>query len=100
MTTEEKFEKRVCENLQLAQQRGLFRTAGALVQIRRYGAAAWARGCFSRCRCCDGFEELAQAGELRLSVEALAAGQEFGGLFSDEEVNFCLQALLSAGYYG
>ena len=35
-----------------------------------------------------------------LSPEALVVSKEFGPLFSDEEADFCLQALLQAGFYG
>ena len=51
-------------------------------------------------RLSDNFDALADAGRLDLSAEALVVSREFGPLFSDEEADFCLQALLQAGFYG
>ena len=46
----------------------------------------------------DGFWQLADKGLLKLSLEALATGKQFTGLFSDEEANNALTRLLDAGY--
>ena len=46
----------------------------------------------------DGFNLLAQKGQLGLSLEALAIKKEYTALFSDEEVNTALERLLFAGY--
>ena len=66
----------------------------------RSGAAEALSGLFSRGRLSDCFDALADAGHLELSPEALVVSKEFGPLFSDEEADFCLQALLQAGFYG
>ena len=47
----------------------------------------------------DGFNLLAQKGQLKLSLEALAVDKRFTGLFTDEEANEALDRLLEAGYY-
>ena len=49
-------------------------------------------------RLSDGFQELADKGQLKLSLEALAVDQRFTPLFTDEEANEALSRLLEAGY--
>lgn len=45
------------------------------------------------------FQPLQKMKRLDLSVEALVIQGKFGGLFSDEEVNACLQVLLEGGMF-
>lgn len=45
------------------------------------------------------FALLKGAGRLDLSPEALVVQGRFGALFTDEEVDACLQILLDAGMY-
>lgn len=49
-------------------------------------------------RLSDGFNELAEKGQLKLSLEALVIDRRFTGLFTDEEANEALTRLLEAGY--
>lgn len=49
-------------------------------------------------RVSDGFDQLADKGQLKLSLEALAVDKRFTALFSDDEANEALTRLLSAGY--
>ena len=49
-------------------------------------------------RLSDGFNELAQKGQLKLSLEALVIDKRFTSLFTDEEANEALSRLLEAGY--
>ena len=46
----------------------------------------------------DGFDQLANKGLLKLSLEALVVDKRFTALFSDDEANEALTRLLSAGY--
>ena len=46
----------------------------------------------------DGFFELADKGQLKLTLEALAVDKRFTALFSDDEANNALTRLLGAGY--
>ena len=46
----------------------------------------------------DGFFQLADLGQLGLSLEALAVSKPYTVLFSDEEANNALTRLLDAGY--
>ena len=57
-----------------------------------------AHRCLSGHRESDGFGQLAQLGQLKLSLEALAVDKRFTTLFSDEEANTALSRLLGAGY--
>ena len=58
-----------------------------------------AHRCLSGSRESDGFNLLAQKGRLDLSLEALAVKKQFTALFTDEEVNWCLDVLMEAGYF-
>ena len=57
-----------------------------------------AHRCLSGHRESDGFNLLAQKGQLALSLEALAVKKQYTALFSDDEVNNALDRLLSGGY--
>ena len=57
-----------------------------------------AKRCLSGSRLSDGFGELADKGQLKLSLEAHAVDKRFTGLFTDEEANEALNRLLDAGY--
>lgn len=57
-----------------------------------------AHRCLSGHRESDGFFLLADLGQLKLSLEALAVDKRFTGLFTDEEANNALTRLLEAGY--
>ena len=50
-------------------------------------------------RVSDGFDQLADKKQLKLSLEALVVDKRFTALFTDEEANEALSRLLSAGYY-
>ena len=49
-------------------------------------------------RLSDGFNELKDKGQLKLSLEALVIDKRFTALFTDEEANEALMRLLDAGY--
>ena len=67
--------------------------------VERFGGASCARELLRKGRQSDGFEALAAAGRLDLSLEALVTAERFGALFTDDEVNACFSALCAAGYY-
>lgn len=98
-TMEQQFSERVLAQMQTAEREKYCRTGRLLAQIEKFGALGYTKAQFRRGRVCDGFDELAEAGQLALSIEALAVSKQFGELFTDEEADFCLQALLEAGYY-
>ena len=57
-----------------------------------------AKRILSGTRLSDGFNELAEKGQLKLSLEALVIDKRFTGLFTDEAANEALTRLLEAGY--
>ena len=57
-----------------------------------------AKRLLSGSRLSDGFGELANKGQLKLSLEALAVDKRFTALFTDEEANEALSRLLEVGY--
>ena len=57
-----------------------------------------AKRILSSSRLSDGFNELKDKGQLKLSLEALAIDKRFTALFTDEEANEALMRLLDAGY--
>ena len=65
----------------------------------RFGGASCARALLRKGRQSEGFDALATAGRLDLSLEALVTAGKFGELFTDDEVNGCFAALCAAGYY-
>ena len=97
MTLEEKLVQRLRQQAQSAAALGIPEPKRLFQAAERFGAAEALSGLFSRGRLSDSFDALADAGHLELSPEALVVSKEFGPLFSDEEADFCLQALLQAG---
>ena len=57
-----------------------------------------AHRCLSGHRESDGFFDLANKGQLKLSLEALAVDKRYTALFDDEEANNALARLMAAGY--
>lgn len=65
----------------------------------KQGALAAVKASLSRRRPSEGFYALEQAGRLDLSLEALAAQPVYAPLFTDDEVNFCMDLLCEYGFY-
>ena len=68
------------------------------VRIRPVTDMACAHRCLSGHRESDGFWQLADQKQLKLSLEALAVQKQFTSLFSDEEANNALTRLMDGGY--
>jgi len=87
---EEKFLAALAANREKAEKLGVrIRPVEDMKQARRFLAGG---------RASDGFGLLAQKGQLKLSLEALAIDKRFTSLFTDEEANTALERLLDAGY--
>lgn len=99
MTLEQRLAEKLNEQAKSAAALGIPAPKRLLQQAAQYGAAD-AVSAQLKSRLSDNFDALADAGRLDLSAEALVVSREFGPLFSDEEADFCLQALLQAGFYG
>ena len=67
-------------------------------QLAQYGGVNAVKRQLKRGNTCDAFDALAKAGQWNLMLETLVVDRRFDSLFEDEEVNFCLNALLQAGY--
>ncbi len=82
-------------SMQKAEALGL--SAAALrAQCEKHGAAACLKRCIQRVPLS---RELTAAGQTALTLEALAVESRFAELFTDEEINACLEQLVAAGYY-
>ena len=99
LTTEERFAKAWAARWEKLRALGI-PTARMEQAAQAQGALEAARRCLSGRRCSDGFQTLARLGRLELSLEALMTKGKYGALFTDEQVNWCLEVLLEAGYYG
>ena len=84
--------------MQKAEALGL--DAGALrSQCAKHGAAACLKRCLQRGQEVPLSRELTAAGHTELTLEALAVESRYAELFTDEEINACLEHLVEAGYY-
>lgn len=86
--------------IQTAQDECGVRQARLRQSVQDYGGISAAKRQIRRNCASEGFDALAEAGRLELSLEALAVSAKFNALFTDEEVNACFALLCSADYYG
>jgi hypothetical protein len=96
---EEKFQQQMLSNAAAAGEFGA-NPARFLKQAQQHGALGAVRESIRRHRLSDVFEKLHAAGRLDLSPEAAVVSKQYAELFTDEEVDFCLEALLECGYFG
>ena len=68
------------------------------VRIRPLEDMKQVKRLLSGSRTSDGFGDLQNKGQLKLSLEALVVDKRFTALFTDEEANEALLRLLDAGY--
>lgn len=64
-----------------------------------YGGVSAVKEYIKRKRASDGFDALKAVGRLELSMEALVISKPYHALFTDEEVNACLDLLCGADYF-
>ncbi|MGL4735999.1 MAG: hypothetical protein ACRCW2_00975 [Cellulosilyticaceae bacterium] len=76
-----------------------YRGVRFLQNVEKFGGVKTAQEIMRRGRMSDGFEALAQAGLLKLSMEAVVIDAKYGALFTDDEVNSCYELLCEQGYY-
>lgn len=86
--------------IQVAQDDCGIRQTRLRQSVLDYGGVPAAKRQIKRSCASEGFDALAQAGRLELSLEALVVSAKFNALFTDEEVNACFALLCSADYYG
>ena len=68
-------------------------------QAQKDGGAKAVKQLLARSRLTRQFAPLKEQGRLELSVEAQVIRGKYAGLFTDEEVNACLETLLDAGMF-
>mgnify|MGYP007107327210 CR=1 FL=1 len=85
--------------IQTAQDEYGIRQTRLRQSVQDYGGVPAAKRQIRR-NASEGFDALAEAGRLELSLEALTVSAKFNALFTDEEVNACFALLCSADYYG
>ena len=93
------FDEALKKNLDVAERDCGVAQKRLRADVERFGGASCARELLRKGRSSDGFDALAAAGRLDLSLEALVTAGKFGALFTDDEVNACFSALCAAGYY-
>lgn len=99
MTLSQAFQQEAMAQAQTAMLTHGCPTKRLLQTLQDRGGVETARELAKRRRLSDGFDALRRCGHLELSLEALMTKGKYGSLFTDDEVNWCLQALLEAGYY-
>lgn len=97
---EQKLAQRLLEQAAQLREQGVPEPKRLLRQIESRGAVSALKEQLRRRQLSEHFDVLAERGLLRHAPEALVTSSEFGALFTDEEADFCLQALLDAGFYG
>lgn len=98
---EKNFEQAVIYASQRARLLYGFNAEGFIKSFEKYGAAAYFKQQLERKRLSTMFTFLGDNGGegLELTPEALATDKRFTVLFTDEQVDFCLEMLLEYGFY-
>ena len=99
MNLSQSFKAEAITNAQTAMLAHGAPTKRLLQNLEINGGVETAKEQAKRHRVSDGFDFLARCGHLELSLEALMTKGRYGSLFTDDEVNWCLQVLMEAGYY-
>ena len=99
MKTAQLFQAQALKNAQTAMLVHGCPTKRLLQTLQDRGGVETARELAKRRRLSDGFDALRRCGHLELSLEALMTKGKYGSLFTDEEVNWCLEVLVEAGYF-
>ena len=99
MTTAQTFLIKAIENAQTAMLAYGCPTKRLIANLQSYGGAETVKDLARKHRVSDGFDALVKCGHPELTLEALAVQGKYGALFTDEEVNWCLEVLVEAGYF-
>lgn len=99
MTLAQTFLIRAIENAQTAMTAHGCPTKRLLANLQAYGGVETLKDLARKHRVSDGFDALVKCRHPELTLEALAVQSRFGSLFTDEEVNWCLEVLVEAGYF-
>ena len=83
---EEQFQKEVEGKLQQARELYQYNPERFLKHAEKYGIAQWAKQAARRGQVSDGFERLAKAAAIELTVESTVVDKKYAELFTDEEI--------------
>lgn len=99
-TLEKQFQEELIKRCEQASKScSAYRGTRFLQNVAKFGGVKTAQEIMRRGRMSDGFEALADAGLLNLSMEAVVIDAKYGTLFTDDEVNSCYELLCENGYY-
>lgn len=98
-TLEKKFQEELIQKCEVAQKQHGCRMVRFLQTIEKFGAVKTAKEIMRKGRTSDEFEKLAEAGQVKLTMEAMIVDAKYGDLFTDDEVNSCYELLCEHGYY-
>jgi len=99
MKLKEEFKLLAMKNAQTAMLEHGCATKRLLDTLSARGGVETVQELCKRHRVSDGFDDLISKGHGDLTLEALAVKGKFGTLFTDEEVNWCLDVLMQAGFF-
>ena len=96
---ETEFTAALLEQIRRAEQETGMEEPRFTTQIQKNGGPAAMKELLRRGQMTRQFEPLREKGRLDLSPEYLVTRGKYGPLFTDEEVDICLAALLEAGAF-
>lgn len=99
MTLAQQFQKQAIAQAQTAMLAHGCPTKRLVETLQTKGGVETVQELCRRGRLSDGFDALQKCGHLEFTLEALVIQGKYGTLFTDEEVNGCLDALMAAGYF-
>lgn len=99
MKIKEEFQLQAMKNAQTAMLEHGAPTKRLVQTLSERGGVETVQELFKRHRVSDGFDALCKLNLGQLTLEALVIQGKYGALFTDEEVNYCLDVLMQAGYF-
>lgn len=96
---ETEFTAELLSNLKKAEELTGVPEPRLIAQAEKDGGVKAVKQLLSRGQMTRQFSQLKQTGQLELSPEALVIRGKYAALFTDEEVNGCLEILLEAGMF-
>ncbi|MBP3634198.1 MAG: hypothetical protein J6J43_06465 [Oscillospiraceae bacterium] len=99
MKLEKEFQLQAMQNAQTAMLVHSCPTKRLLQTLETDGGVKTVQELCKRHRVSDGFDDLCRKGLGELTLEALVVKGKYGILFTDDEVNFCLDVLMQAGHF-
>lgn len=99
MKLKDEFKLQALQNAQTAMLEHGAPTKRLISALQERGGVEMVQDLCKRHRASDGFDALCACGKGELTLEALATKGKYGSLFTDDEVNWCLDLLMQAGHF-